>query len=274
MKVKVIANAKKQKQRKRKRDKQKFSKAYNQLKEFHFPNKDGINMEKHFNFPKIFNANGFGTSMTKAAIAVYPVMCARANFEHNDWFQLPQEHIAKMAGISVPTVQKGVADLLEYTITITDKEGNSSIIPLLTSKMFTEGKRHFYLYRAGFIRRDMIKIWRGEYFVFFTSIIDGGVWAELAPRAKALYLAMRCAAKQDFELYCSVEEEVPFCDQTGQGEYYKYRKWDACYTPLAELARRMNCSNNMIKRPMEQLHHYKLVERVDRWFKVYLKPRI
>ena len=273
---KVLTDAKKQKHQKKEKQKQDFRETYDKTKEFSFPEKDGVNMEKHFYFPKIFDENGFGERMTKAAITIYPVMCARANFEHNDWFQLSQDSIAKMAGISVPTAQEGLQCLLEdsYTLTTTDKEGNVSSVPLLESKLTTEGKRHFYLYRAGFIRRDMINLWRGGYFVFFTSIIDGGVWAELSPRAKTLYLAMRCAAKQDFELYCSVEEAVPFCDQTGQDEFFKYRKWDVCITPLAELARRVNCSSNMIQRPMEQLLYYRLAERVDRWFKVYLKPRI
>ena len=138
--------------------------------------------------------------MSKSALQVYPVLCSRANFEENKWFQLSRENIAKMAGISHPTVSKGIEDLLEYTI---NDKGNK--IPFLEMKKQTEGKRHFYVYKISLPRKDEIKKWRGQYFIFHTCIINSGVWAILKPRAKLLYIAMRMKAFFDADLYSEIE---------------------------------------------------------------------
>jgi hypothetical protein len=269
---------KQRKQRKRKKQRQdvRFKKKYDKPNVFNFPSIDEVNMDRHFYFPKIFNPGAFGSNMSKAAIAVYPVMCSRANFEHNDWFQISQENIAKMAGVSEPTVSEGVKHLVDnkYVMTTTDEAENNITIPLLERKMTTEGTRHFYLYRAGFIRKDMIHLWKGQYFLFYTCLIDSGIWANLLPRAKALYLAMRSNAKQDYQLYRDVEEENGWEWMTSYEDYLQMRKWDVCITPLAELARRVNVDVSDSKNVLQQLEHCKLVERVDRWFKVYLKPKI
>ena len=42
---------------------------------------------------------------------------------------------------------------------------------------------------------------------FYTCIIENGIWAELKPRAKVLYLTLRAVAKQDLELYSVIEGE-------------------------------------------------------------------
>ena len=269
---KVALDVKKQKEQWRRQQKGVFTEKYDKTIIFEF-SKDKMNMDRHFFFPKIF---GPGHRWSKAALAVYPVMCSRANFEHNDWFQISQENIATMAGIGSSTVQKGIRELVDekYGLTTEDENGERTTVSLLEARMTTEGARHFYLYQAGFIRKNMIPYWRGGYFLFYTCIIDSGIWAELKPRAKALYLAMRSVAIQDYELYCIIEEEVPFCDQTGQEEYYRQRKWDVVTVPLAELGRHAGINITNIETPMKQLEHYRLMERIDRWFKVYLKPKI
>jgi len=272
---KVALEAKKQKEQRRQQQKELFAEKYDKTTIFEFP-KAEVNMNRHFFFPKIFGPGLFGDQWSKASIAVYPVMCSQANFEHNDWFQISQENIGKMAGIGGGTVQKGIKELVdgEYKLKTTDENGKGTAVPLLEVKMTSEGTRHFYLYRAGFIRRNMIPHWKGDYFLFFACLIDSGIWAKLKPRAKALYLAMRSVAVQDYELYRDVETDNGFEWMTSHDEYIRTRKWDVVTIPLAELGRHAGVNVTNIKAPMKQLEKYRLVERIDKWFKVYLKPRI
>lgn len=144
-----------------------------------------------------------------------------------------------------------------------EREQIVSTFPLLEIR---HGRRNAY--KVGYVKRELVKEWRGGYFAFHTCIIESGVWAKLPPLAKALYLAMLCNAEQHHELYCKVEGVQRLTVE----EYYERRKWDVCWTPLTELARQVGYSKNP-KIHMEQLVHCGLVERVGKWFKVYLKPK-
>ena len=108
---------KRQKARKRRiRQKQLFAKYYNKTKKYEFPAKDKISMDKHIYLPKLGGTWGFGRDKQFAALAVYPVLCSRADFKKDKWFQLPLEAIAKMAGISEPTASKGTKQLRKYSL--------------------------------------------------------------------------------------------------------------------------------------------------------------
>jgi len=268
-KQKVIANAKKQKKEKRQQQKALFKQKYSKSKNYKFPPIDQIDLNRHFYFPK-FNEGFF---MTQQAIAIYPVLCAQADFEDNDWFQISQNNIATMAGASINTVSKGIKDLERYIM-----EGE----PYLEKQKNTEGQRHFYVYRVNFIRKNKIKEWKGSYFIFHKCIIESGVWAKLKPRAKALYLSMRMSARFDIELYAAAEElyEAPggniLEDFFTEGNY-KYRKWDVCESSLVELCRRVNIKPINLKPIIQQLENHRLIERVDEdlnILKVYLRPKI
>jgi len=254
---------------------ERFAELYNQKKVYQFPLE--VNMTKHFFFAKfIGEGKKYGSSMTPAALAIYPVMCSRADFAENKWFQISQENIAKMAGLSVTTTNKGINDLVKgsYAFVIADAKGNETNIPFLEREKATEGTRHFFRYRAGFLRAgDMIEYWKGSYIQFHTCIIDSGVWAKLNLRAKALYLAMRCNSYLDFEKYCYVEGEVPFDDQTGQYDYFPLRRWDFCEKTFVELSEFVGMSPSNLSKPIRQLEQYKLIERMGKWSKVFLRPR-
>ena len=267
LKDKILENAKTQIREKRKRDQPLFAQKYNKTKEFKFPAKDKINMEKHFYFPK-FHLNpdstdgwSFGRVTPGAALAVYPVMCSYADFVDNKSFQISQANIAKLAGVSPPTAAKAIDHLvsIEYSFTT-----NKSRTALLERKMVSEGPRHFYIYNAGFIRKGLMKAWKGQFFIFHTCIITSGVWAELLPRAKVLYLAMRSVARFDPDLYSLIEHidldgfELSDFYMTDQ---YRDRKWDVCERSVAELCREMNISHTNRKPVLEQLEYYQLVEK-------------
>ncbi len=211
-------------------------------------------------------------------MSIYPVLCSRANFENNNWFQLPQEHIAKMAGLSVPTVSKGIQELIEnYSIL-----DNNTEIFLLERRKAPNTSRHIYQYKVGFIRKDMIRNWKGNMFIFHICIIDSGVWAKLNPRAKVLYLTMRSCAHFDNDLYAIIED----IDLQGyeldhfyhDGDQYRNRKWDVYDVSLSELCRLGGIERSNMTITLEQLKVFGLAEeqRFDSNLdvrKVYLKPK-
>jgi hypothetical protein len=186
-----------------------------------------------------------------------------------------------MAGTNIQMAARGIKELVDgkYTLTTIDRE-ESKVTPLLIRQKTTEGTRHYYLYKVGFIRKDMMKHWKGKYFVFFTSIIDSGIWADLTPRAKALYLIMREVARFDPELYTLIEYDGQFELEGAEAsdfyntDQYRKRKWDICEMSLAEISRIVGIASSNIQQVLNQLEYYRLVERMDNCFKVYLRPRI
>lgn len=270
LKEKVIANARKQRQEKRKQQEELFKQKYSKSLNYEFPPVDEIDMNRHFYFPKFPE----GSFMTLPAIAIYPVLCVQADFEQNNWFQISQSNIATMAGVSINTAAKGIKDLERYKF---DED-----TPILEKQKKTEGQRHFYVYRINFIRKDDIEESKGWYFIFHKCIIESGVWSDLTPRAKALYLSMRMNAHFDVELYVDLEDldleyESPDVNIFYHSDEYRNRKWDVCYTSIAELCRKVDITPTNLKPILKQLENHRLIERVDEnksHFKVYLKPKI
>jgi hypothetical protein len=278
MKRKTTKDAERRRREKRQRQREIFARRkYNKTNEFHFPDTDKIKMNTYFNFPKFIGH----FVIPKAALAVYPVICSRANFDENTWIQLPQEHIAAMAGVSVATAAKGIEELVRNNYQLKEDEIR---IPLLQRQKVMEGTRRFYLYKAGFVRRNMITEWKGEFFPFHTCIIDSGVWADLSPRAKALYLAMRSKAYCDPELYCQIEGIEEMIPEGGErtefyNDIFPNREWDVCESSLAELCAMVDIERSNIAPILKQLAECGLVERVDYGpgsadtvFMVYLRP--
>ena len=268
-KERIKADVKRQLSKKREKQKNLFKQRYKKSKDYEFPKVSDIDMNRFFCFPK-FDEN---FCMPLPSIAVYPVLCLLSDFEHNEWFQISQKNIAKMAGISDSTVVKGIKDLEERYL---DEK------PLLEKKKQTLGTRHFYVYRMNFIRKDDIEDYEGNYITFHKCIVESGVWADLKPRAKALYLSMRMSAHFEVELYVDIEDldldyESSEIEEFYSGSEYRNRLWDVSNTSLAELCRNVNISPINLRTVIEQLENHRLIERVDEYdnlFKVYLKPKI
>ena len=248
-----------------------ITKHYDAPVRYSFPEPGRVNMNTYFSLPKIFTTDDGSSQWGKSAMAVYPVLCGEADFEKNSWFQISQENIGVMAGISVPTVNNAIKELLDRKFQLTnDENGKSKTIRLLERKKVWSGPRQFWMYRAGFVRKD----WQtpSNSFPFYKSVIEFGYWAKLLPRAKALYLAMRCVAEQNYELYRDIEhDERGFDWMTPYDEYLQIRKWDFAPLPLAELCRLMGMSDRKIKEPLKQLERYGLAERMDKGWIVYLR---
>lgn len=252
---KDFANARLKKQKRV----QYFRERYNKTKgHYKFPNE--INMEKHFYFPKL-NVFNEGCFMSLAAMQVYPVLCSRADFQADLWFQLPQNHIADMAGVSINTARKGLEDLMTGS--------------LVKAKLVTQDKRHYYIYRVKFIRNRMMEEYSNKYFIFHTCIIDSGIWSKLKPRSKALYLAFRSEAKFDEQAYIEIElggNRMDLLDFDYQGADYRNRKWDVFAGSLTDICNIANIERSNLRENVEQLEQYKMIEKVDRCYMVYLKP--
>jgi hypothetical protein len=229
-------------------------------------------MIPYFHFPKIIGNDSF-KGISKEALAVYPVICSRADYEENNWIKLSQEHIAILTGMDTVMVHRGVINLAKAQY-ILDSENRK--IPLLQYEKITDGMQHLYRYRVGFVRTAMKEAFRGEYFAFHHVIITSHVWSRLDARAKALYLAMRTFAEFDAELYMDVE---PTCTATAvtdfldsEGGHFINRLWDPVFVPITKLCEKVHVARSNISGSINQLEHYGLVVRLGRYWKVYLRP--
>ncbi|MDP8218224.1 MAG: hypothetical protein P9M03_05815 [Candidatus Theseobacter exili] len=253
MKGKIIRDIKNQK--KRERPKEDFRKMYNELEQISFLDRydDTLNVYKFVALPKNIHAY----NLSNSALAVYPVLCSKADFVEDKSFQISQENIAFMAGINKNTACKGLEEL--------------EAAELLSKEMIIEGARHFYMYNVQFFRKPILEENKGNIIYFYTCIIDNGIWAKLNPRAKALYLAMRITAKQNLDEY-NYYEDNEYYETMEYDEYIRNRKWDMCIEPLTVLCNLFGISSDHINMVIKELEKYKLIERMETCTKVYLKP--
>lgn len=258
MKGKVIRDIRNQEAKRKQLQKEMFRQVYNRPKEKAFSDIDQLNMDSFRAIPKDIISYG----LSKAALAVYPVLCCEADFEKDEAFQISQKNIARFAGVSENSVRNALKELEN--------------VGLLTKEKVTDGPRHFYIYRVGFFCKPILDKARqyGGAIYFYNCIIDNGIWAELKPRAKVLYLTLRAVAKQDLELYSVIEGEDYGGDWTGVNydDYIRNRKWDVCDISLSKLCKLAKIERTNLTPILEELERYKLIERVGEWTKVYLKP--
>ena len=256
-KGKIKANTKRRKQERKNEINERFKKTGSKNRKF--PVKK-INEERFVFLPKIYTIG----KLSKSALAIYPVLCSMANFDNNEWFHALQEDLKYASGLSYTQVRKAITKLID--------------LKLLKQDKVTECKLHYYMYKVEFIRRSSLGERKKDAFIFHTCIIDSGVWAKLKPRAKALYIALRSAAKIDLQEYCALEygmdynEELHELDKDVRGEWYRNRKWDICYDPLINFCQSVNISHQNILPVIKQLEKYVLVKRYSKIFMVYLKP--
>lgn len=185
--------------------------------------------------------------LSLSALAVYPVLCANADFKRESMKHLSLKNIAKKAGLSVPTVIKAIKELCDAE--------------LVEKEHHTEGQRTFCKYDAVFIRENDIESLKGDQFFFYTYIIESGIWAELTLRAKALYLAMRSTSKFDFMDYCDVENYS--YHEGNSEEIYKDRKWEECKESLSSLCSMIGMSDVSIGKVTKQLIKWGLIDETS-----------
>ena len=249
-----------------------FKQFYKQHKCYHLPDRKNIDMCERVYLPKRYGVIDNAKPL-RAAIAVYPALCMQAAREGGDWVHLSLENLARMTGVSVPTARKGVVNLTQWVaVKIKKHRGKEQIVSTLPLLEIRHGRRNAY--KVGYVKRELVKEWRGNYFAFHTCIIESGVWASLSLLAKAVYSYMRICAEQDFDMYFATERDLPFSAQDYQ-QYYKQRKWDSFYGTPAYLAKQIGCDYDLLRvDTLKQLSSYGLVEQMGGMFKVYLQPRM
>lgn len=259
MKGKVIRDIRNQEAKRKQLQKEVFNQRYNATKEAKFIDKEDINMNSFRAIPKsVIQELG----LSKAALAVYPVLCSEADFEKDEAFHISQKNIARFAGVSENSVRNALKELENAGLLIKEK--------------VTDGPRHFYVYKVTFYRRPELEAneQRGDAIYFYNCIIDNGIWANLPLGAKAIYLFLRAEAKQDLDIYSEIEGIMTgeFYEPMEYPEYIKDRKWDICETSLTEISKAVRVDRSKIGASLEALERFRLIERVDRWIKVYLRP--
>ncbi len=262
-KGKARANIQQQGQLSKEEQKQYFDAIYDPgtFKEIKFKPMEHCNTNRHFYLPTFFKAKNF--KISKAEMAVYPVLCSRADFVKNEWFQISIENIAKLSGVSQPTVNKALQDLSEKTI---------DDLPFVERKLVQVPKSNVRckLYRVNFIRRHWIKEgWK--YYPFHHWIIESGLWAKLSSRSKSLYLAFRHhPAYFNEALYFEVEqltedEEMEFT--------FEKRKWEVVNESLKTICKTGRVQHTNLTGTIKELEDSGLVERIGKHWKVYLRPK-
>lgn len=276
LKTKVLADARKQldaNPKTKRGQKKAFEKLYDKTKIIQ--RKTEINMNTFIYLPKQITTDNNNNYLTTSELSIYIVLCLFADFKDNKWFQLSQANIARMSGLATSTVISVIKKLIDkkfYFIC------NEKKYYLLNRQKITDQKRHYYLYQVNFVRKNMIKDMKGQFFSFFKCTVTGGVWANLKPRAKMLYIILRTVSKFEFILYNEIENEeegtsyFEYSEDFDYSDAYLNRKWDVCFTSLTELCRIGNIEHTNIKSTIEQLEHFRLIEKVGDFFKVYLKP--
>ena len=259
IKGKVIRDIRNQEAKRKQLQKEVFRQVYNRPKEKTFSDDiDQLNMDSFRAIPKDI----ISYELSKAALAVYPVLCSEADFEKDEAFQISQANIALFAGVSENSVRNALKEL--------ENAG------LLTKEKVTDGPRHFYVYKVTFYRRPELEAneQRGDAIYFYNCIIDNGIWANLPLGAKAIYLFLRAEAKQDLDIYSEIEGIMTgeFYEPMEYPEYIRNRKWDICETSLTEISKAVGVDRSKIGASLEALERFRLIERVDRWIKVYLRP--
>ena len=255
----ILRNIQRQKEEKKKQQKEVFRQVYNRPKERAFSDIDQLNMDSFRAIPKSVILD-YGLS--KAALAVYPVLCCEADFEKDEAFQISQANIALFAGVSENSVRNALKELENAELLIKEK--------------VTEGSRHFYIYRVGFFYKPILDKARqyGGAIYFYNCIIENGIWASLPLGAKAIYLFLRAEAKQDLDIYSKIEAIMTeeFYEPMEYPEYIRNRKWDICEASLTQISKAVRVERSKIGAYLEALERFRLIERVDRWIKVYLRP--
>jgi len=254
----ILRDIQRQKEEKKKQQKEVFRQVYNRPKEKAFSDIDQLNMDSFRAIPK----NIISYELSKAALAVYPVLCCEADFEKDEAFQISQANIALFAGVSENSVRNALKELENAGLLIKEK--------------VTDGPRHFYIYRVGFFCKPILDKARqyGGAIYFYTCIIENGIWASLPLGAKAIYLFLRAEAKQDLDIYSEIEGITTgeFYEPMEYPEYIRNRKWDICEASLTEISKAVGVDRSKIGASLEALERFRLIERVDRWIKVYLRP--
>lgn len=233
---------------------------YDKTKTFEFPPFSKINTDRYFCWHKEFIQH----VVSSKALALYPVLCSLSDFEKRTWIQWSIKNLSIMSGLG----NNSVIDAINNLKSIEAYEDEL----FLEVKKRDDGKRHFNTYQVEFIRKGQIEFWKGRYFIFHTSLIESGLWSELTPKAKVLYIALRSTACFDFDIYREMEG-FDYLEFSPNSSEFRDRKWEICRTSIKDLCALADINYDSSFSVLKELEKRGLLERYDGAILVYLKPK-
>jgi len=138
-----------------------FRQVYNRPKEKAFSDIDNLTWTAS-GYPQKHNSY----ELSKAALAVYPVLCCEADFEKDEAFKISQKNIARFAGVSENSVRNALKELENAGLLIKKRLQKAPAISTSTSGLLLQT-------HTG----QGQTVWRSN--LFYTCIIDNGIWANL-----------------------------------------------------------------------------------------------
>lgn len=243
-----------------------FAKLYDKPKTIRFNAK--ADMTRFITMPT-FSLPGHPLSGDLSALATYVVLCSRSDHNEEKPIQISQANIAQLAGLNPGAVAEAIKRMQQMHL-----RQDRPIVDIRPTKS-SDGKRRFNLYSVDFIRRPDMEANRNKLLYFHTCIVETGIWSQLKPRAKALYLGMRSLAEFDYELYCDIEKLDDTEFRLNYGTEFPLRKWEMFTGPLTSACNMMKIERSNIKEVMDNLIDSGLVESYDNGvYQLYLRPKL
>jgi len=211
---------------------------------------DRPNTKAFFWFEKRIVEEMTWAGLITAAKSIWPVIACHAN---QSGVAFPSERrIAILSGLSDKVVRKGIKDL--------EKSSLFKVKNYVTKR----GKRS---------KRFIIKMQkgknRGRSFPFHRYILESGIWRELKPTAKALYISIRCFSYFCYD-YCMDEQ-----DDIGvePGDMFRLRSIEWCEAERDVLIKYSGINRNSFLNALENLEKNNLVELEDETGQLYVYLR-
>jgi hypothetical protein len=211
---------------------------------------------------------GHFAKWSKKAQSVYVTIATHINYKTSGGFPSIKT-ISWSAGYSESMVLEAIKELEDYW----ERENWPEIFSvnrrsLKTSTGHRVNQYHMYLPRES---------GRAGNFPIYRILLTSGVWANLLPTARALYIGARAGATTNnfIHNYNELEEDVLYDWEFD--EVWFDRKYDICFKSQAALARSVGVSVDSAKSALENLKKNGLIEwgEIDgkRCLKVFLRPK-
>ncbi len=193
-------------------------------------------------------------NLSNSAKAVYPVLGFFANGSNECYPNITT--ISAVSGLSKNTANKGVKDL-----------ESSGLLEI--KKKSLRGSVASSIYKMKIPLKGT-----GDIILWHKDIVNSGVWHELTPSAKNIYLAMRLSAYIDCN-HLLDGEEISHAIEFNEG--YKYRKYDFCMMSNSEISRIAGITYRSFSAAIRRLEHYGLAEFIrdedgNAGYMVYFRP--
>jgi hypothetical protein len=225
--------------------------------------------DRYFYFNKeLLIDEGHFAMWSKNAQSVYVTIATYINYKTGEGFPSIKT-ISRSAGYSENMVLKAIKELEGYW----ENEDWPEIFSVKRKYRKTSTGHWVNQYQMHLPRKND----RAGNFPIYRILLTSGVWANLLPTARALYIAARAGATTNnfVQNYSELEEE--FLDDSEFQEVWIGRKYDICFRSQAALARSVGVSVDSVKSALDNLKKNGLIEWGEingkSCLKVFLRPK-